>query len=82
MSRSLLHKSKLEDFKAWLDENCINHRPGVGDYQVLQVERRCPVVNRWDAIYERLHEPDHLTVVTQLERLVRRYIKERKCQKT
>ena len=32
MSRSLLHKSKLPEFKAWLDRAGIAHRPPRGDY--------------------------------------------------
>lgn len=77
MSRNLLHKNKLEDFKAWLDKKGIKHRPGKGAFQVLQVNN---VKNYWNAVYERIEMPEHLTVVCHLEGLVRAFIKESKSE--
>jgi len=37
-NRCTLHKTKLEDFKAFLDSEGIKYRPGKGFYQVLQVQ--------------------------------------------
>lgn len=48
MSRCLLHKSKLEDFKAFLDSEGIQHRPGKGDWQALQV---CKDGKHWNCVF-------------------------------
>lgn len=71
MSRSLLHKTKLEPFKAWLSTNEIPHRPGRGDYQVLQVWHR----SAWHSIFDRIVAPEHYTVASPLEHVVRRFIR-------
>ncbi|MBC2594901.1 hypothetical protein H5P28_11595 [Ruficoccus amylovorans] len=72
MSRCLLHKSKLDAFKAWLDQEGIPNHPGKGDYQVLQVQ-----VSDWGwrGIYDRLDAKVHYTVEGPMESLVRRFIK-------
>lgn len=69
-NRSLLHKSKMEDFKAWLTVNSINHRPGRGDWQILQVQ----TLDGWQVIYERAHMPEHVTVPEPLTNIVLRFI--------
>lgn len=74
MSRCLLHLSHLEDFKAWLDAQGVGHRPGRDFYQVLQVQ----VPGGWACIYQRNHMPEHYTVESRLEGLVRRFIKGRR----
>lgn len=77
MSRNLLHKNHLEDFKSWLTFNGVEHRPGRGDWQVLQVF----VSGTWYAVYERFFMPEHLTVVgNKLEKLARRFYEDRKKQ--
>lgn len=77
MSRNLLHVSKLEDFKVWLDENGIKHRPSKNqsytNYQVLQVNHPAP---HWCAVYERLGMKEHYTVDRRLESLVARFCRE------
>lgn len=75
MSRNLLHKKHLDEFKSWLQGRGVPHRPGKGDWQVLQV--KCG--NEWQAVYERIFMPEHLTVAgNKIEKLVRRFYDERK----
>lgn len=71
MNRHLLHKSKVEDFKAWLDTQGISHRPGRGEYEILQVLR---ADGQWFKLYRRNHMPEHVTVQEPLVALVRRYV--------
>ena len=73
--RQLLHKNKVEDFKAWLDACGIRHRPGKGDYEVLQVFR---ADGCWFKLYRRNHMPEHVTVQGPLVNLVREYIASKK----
>lgn len=73
MSRSLLHKTKLQAFRDWCEVKGIPVRPGRGDYQVLQVQAKPP---DWFSIYERHHMPEHFTVDRRLESLVYRFIKD------
>ncbi len=70
MSRCLLHKNKLEAFKAWLTATGIEHRPARGEFQVLQVK----VKNGWQCIFDRLDAKEHYTVAAPLESTVRRFI--------
>ena len=71
MSRNLLHKSKLCEFASWLEKKRINHRPGRGDFQVMQVANR---EGQWGVVYDRLTAPEHYTVTRDIEPLVRRFI--------
>ena len=73
MSRNLLHKSKLEPFKAWLSAQGIQHRPPRGDYQVLMVNAKGA---EWWAIYDCHTAPEHYTVDIRMEPLARRFIRE------
>ena len=75
MNRHLLHKNKVEDFKSWLDAQGISHRPGRGDYEILQVLR---ADGQWFKLYSRLRMPEHVTVQEPLVALVRRYVDDRK----
>jgi hypothetical protein len=81
MSRRLLHHTKLDDFKAWLTKQGIEHREGQGDCQVLQVSYQ----GHWLALYER-HEitatfqvkiKPHLTNDKRLDRLVSEFCRDR-----
>jgi hypothetical protein len=76
MSKCLLHKSKLEDFKRWMDEHHIEHRPGKGSFQVLQVKIRNKRKNviEWQCVFDRLEAPEHYTVAWPLEGTVRKFI--------
>ncbi len=69
----LLHKSKLQAFKDWLDLNGHEHRPTTADWQVLQVRPKNDT--RWHAVYERAVSPEHYSVPQPLTRLVRAYIR-------
>ena len=75
MSRNLLHKSRLELFKLWLDSQDIESRPGRGDFQVLQVQARPP---QWFCVFDRIEAPEHYTVDRRLEPLVSRFIREKR----
>lgn len=72
MSRALLHKSKLDEFKGWLNVAGITHRPGRGEFQVLQVALPR---NQWGVVYDRLDAREHFTVTESLEPLVVRFIR-------
>lgn len=82
MSRNLLHKSKLGALKEWLDKNKIEHRPGRGDWQVLQIK----VKNGFQCIFDRFDvtngqkdvrmTPEHYTVDRRLEGLIFRFLRE------
>ena len=75
MSRNLLHKSKLEEFKLWLAAHSIVHRPGRVDFQVLQIHTKN---GQWQCIFYRIEAPEHFTVARPIEQLVRRFIRETK----
>lgn len=71
MSRCLLHKTKLESLKCWLDAQQIAHRAGKGDFEVLQIKHG----TGWAAIYDRHSAPEHYTSDKRLDALVRRFIR-------
>lgn len=71
-ARNLLHKTKLQEFKKFLDAEGIAYRPGKGDYQVLQVEHP---EHGWVVIYEKLHSPEHFSIPWKMVGLVEKFIK-------
>lgn len=71
--RCTLAIHKLDEFKAWLDAQGIEHRPTTADYQVLQVQ--LPGTKGWHAIYQKLDAKVHLTVTGPLVPLVRQFVK-------
>lgn len=73
MSRNLLHKTKLEEFKSWLDGQGLAHRPGRGPWQVLQV---CKDGRHWNCVYERIEMPEHYSTDKHIDPLVRRFARE------
>lgn len=78
MSKCLLHISKLDEFKAWLDLKGIKHRPargGVGTYQVLQV---CKDGQHWNCVYRRDKMPEHFSTDMHLDSLVHQFVKHNK----
>lgn len=77
MSRCLLHKTKLEAFKQWMDANGIEHRPGRGDYQVIQVKTKN---GQWQCVFDRLDAKEHYTVAAPIESVVQRFIRASKEQ--
>jgi len=72
MSRNLLHIKRFDEFRQWAIDKGFEWRGGRDFYQLGQV---C-VDGKWHAIYQRNHMPEHVTVVTPLEPLVRRFIRE------
>lgn len=74
MSRCLLHRSKLSEFKAWLDKEGIAYRDGKGFYQVLQI---CKDGTHWNCIYSRLDMPEHFTTDKHLDSLISRFCREK-----
>jgi len=73
MSRCLLHISKLDAFKSWLDKEGIAHRPARGDYQVLQV---CKDGKHWNCVYSRHDMPEHYKTDKHLDNLVIKFTRE------
>lgn len=72
--RCLLHKSKLEEFKSWMDSQGIEWRDSRGVFQVIQV--RSADGKGWDVIYEKNNSTEHYTVPEPMIKLVRRFIDE------
>lgn len=70
--RNLLHKNKLTQFQDYLDVHGIPHRPGRGDWEVLQVQTPD---RKWAVIYRRNHMPEHLTVPRPLLKTVLNFLK-------
>lgn len=73
MSRNLLHKSKLDEFKSWLNSQDIPQREPRGQFEVLQVQIKAP---QWFCLWERLDAKEHYTVDRRLEPTVHRFIRE------
>ena len=78
--RNLLHKSLLNDFKTYLDQKGVKHRPGKGTYQVLQVHvcvaqgRNKAPAFMWSPIYEKDSSTEHYTVQEELVNTVRLFV--------
>ena len=72
--RSRLHFKHLDEFKAWLDERGIEHRPGVPPYQVLRVRAG----GGWAALYARATATEHFTVPANLSGMVGNFMRSRK----
>ena len=70
-NRCTLHISKLAKFVDYLDSQNIMHRPGKGDYQILQVQTRIG----WQCIYKKLDAKEHYTVQDGLLPIIRNFIK-------
>lgn len=80
MSRALLHKDKLQDFKAWIDAHPNlewRDTEGAGDgYCIMQVRSKSGGWgNHWLGVYRRLHMPEHVTVDARLSATVRHFIR-------
>lgn len=75
-NRNLLHKSKLEDFKNWLDLKGILHRAGKGSFQVLQVMTH----KGWQVVFDK-HTEEHFTVNEVLMPTVIKFVRESKTTK-
>ena len=65
-----LARKSFPAFKDWLDSQSIAHRPGKGEYQMLQVKRS----SGWEILYSTFNYPDHYKAgSTQLAELVREF---------
>lgn len=72
--KNTLHRDKLEAFKTWLDSKGIKHRPGKGNYQVLQVETKR---DGWQCVFDKDSETsEHYSVNRALMQTVRQFIRE------
>lgn len=74
--RNLLHVNQIEAFKEYLDGNQIPWRPGVGEFEEMQVR----IENKWVAIYRRLDTNAgnplvHLTVWDGVIPIVHRFLR-------
>lgn len=74
MDRFTLHKTKLEEFKEYCNDNGIAYRDGKGNYQVLQVM----TTKGWKVIYKRDDMPEHFTVDDNVMPIVREYLQSKK----
>ena len=74
-NRCTLHKTKLEDFKSYLNDYGIAYREGKGDYQILQV---LTLDNGWQCIYERGNMPEHFTIQDKLMPVIEKYLSNRR----
>ncbi len=72
VARNLLAIHKLEEFKIWLTEQGIEHRPTGAAYQVLQV--RMIGDPRWHPVYKKLNAKEHLSVPGALVPLVKKFL--------
>ncbi len=75
--RRTLHKTKLDDFKLYLDSHGIAYRPGKGDYQVLQVQTG----KGWQSIYGKNNMTEHFSVQDKLMPTVRLFLNSSKKSK-
>lgn len=73
MSRCLLHITKLDEFKKFLDKEGLQHRDGRGEWQVLQV---CKDGKHWNNVYSRLNMPEHFTTDRHLDNLVAKFCRQ------
>lgn len=73
-NRFTLHFKHLDEFKAWLDERGVEHRPGVPPYQVLRVRAR----SGWAAVYVRDSATQHFSVPENLTGMVGDFFRSRK----
>jgi hypothetical protein len=70
-NRCTLHKTKLDDFKEYLNSQGIAYRDGKGDYQALQV---LTPKDGWQCIYIKHKMPEHFSVQAKLMPVVRQFL--------
>lgn len=73
MSRNTLHKSKLDDFKAWLLQNGFEIRRGIGEYQVMQLGKPGQM---FYGIYLKQNAIEHYSVDSRIDKIVWRFLNE------
>lgn len=74
MSKNLLHKNKVDLFIQWLKTDGWEIRDGVGLYQVFQFIKK----DRGYAVYKRDSMPEHVTVDSRADHLVKKFINDTK----
>lgn len=72
--RNVLHHNHMEPFRAWLDSKGIEHRPGRGAYEVMQIKQG----SEWRAVFTKARAPEHVSVPETLVALVRRFLRDRR----
>ena len=77
MSRCLLHLNKFDEFVKWLDQSKIVHRPGKGEWQIIQIKKG----SNWLCVYARAEMLEHFSVDKRLEVTIRSFIKSTNAQK-
>jgi hypothetical protein len=70
-NRCLLHRTKLDLFKAWLVKDGWVLDENYGDYQVLRARKG----KRFVALYDR-HQGDHFSMLDRDHGLVRAFIRD------
>jgi len=73
-NRSILHRTKLNDFKEWLKSRGIAIHPCKGQYEVLRWEGKQG--QPMPMVFDR-HDGDHYTVNVAAEPLVRKWLTEK-----
>lgn len=76
MAKNLLHISRIEEFKEWMNSKGIEWRDPRGDYQVIQI--KIPNNTQWACVYERGHMPEHYTTDYRIDGIVHKFIKDTK----
>lgn len=75
MSTNQLHKTKLDQFRTWLESYGYPCRDTTADYQVLQVYLETGRSGHWIPIYERVGSKEHYTVDRRLDGLLRGFLR-------
>lgn len=73
-NRYLLHKSKLEKLREWLENNGYEILPTKGQYEVLRAKKDKNTV----IIFTRENAKEHYTVQGKDTKLIRAFIRENK----
>jgi hypothetical protein len=71
-NRNLLPKAWLEDYRAWLEAQGFQTRPGRGEYQALQVQ--LPNQPQWHSIFYKETGNPHYTVPSPLILVTTAYV--------
>ncbi|WP_028562296.1 hypothetical protein [Paenibacillus pinihumi] len=74
-NRNTLHRSKLDGFKRWLEQDGWDLQPAKGDYEVLRARKG----RRLLLVYDR-HEGNHLSVADANMGVVRSYLRDKEAE--
>lgn len=70
MKRCLLHRTKIDEFKAWLDRQGISTRPGKGQWQLFQV---LTPEDGWQVVFDQINS-EHVSVNEKLVPIVQGFL--------